>query len=77
MKRDYFCYYTISGLSLITVVAISSSKSNGVTYPSRFLAFCLKLSFSEFTYILAFPFPFLASWTKFETGEFPSNARTI
>ena len=34
-------------------------------------------SFSIFTYIFAFPFPFLASCTRFEIGEFPPNAITI
>ena len=37
----------------------------------------VKNELSSFTYILAFPFPFFASCTKFETGEFPPDAITI
>ena len=69
-------FYTISGLSLIILSTIFCSILNGITYPPRYLAFSLRTGISSFIYIFYFPFPFLASCTKFETGELPSNAKT-
>ena len=68
----FWLFYTSSGLSSIIFSTMFSSKLNGVTYPSSEFAFSRSVGISLFTYIFAFPFPFFASCTRFDTGEFSS-----
>ena len=75
-KFLYTLFSVISGLSFKILSTMFSFSLNGTTYPSNVLAFSCNNEFSSLTYILDFPFPFFASCTKFETGEFPSKATT-